>query len=53
MDTALTANPDAYLLGPFTSTDANVEPLHVNKTIYLPTSFVRLFFEWDLATMEA
>ena len=50
---ALAADPDTDLLGPFYSTDANVEPLHKFKTIYLPATFVRIFLERDLNPVEA
>ena len=33
INTAMAANLDSNLLGPFTSTDANVEPLHVRNTV--------------------
>ena len=33
IDTVMAANLDSNLLGPFTSKDANVEPLHVRKTV--------------------
>ena len=53
INTALAAEPDAKLLGTFTSTYANMEPLHIQKTIYLPASFVGIFLDWDLTPMEA
>ena len=37
---------------PFTSTDANVEPLRICKTIYLPTPFIGIFLIRDLTPME-
>ena len=39
INTALVVNPNVNLMGPFTSTDANVEPLCVHNKIYLPTPF--------------
>ena len=53
INTALVVNPNVNLMGPFTSTDANVEPLCVHNKIYLPTPFFRLFLERDLTPMEA
>ena len=45
IDAALALDPDADLLGPFTTTDAVVEPLRFCKMIYLPTPFSSLFLE--------
>ena len=45
INAALEADPEAGLLGSFTSTDANVEPLHVRKTVYLHVSFLGIFLE--------
>ena len=53
IDAALSLDPDADLLGPFTAADADVEPLHVRKTIYLPAPFVGLFLERDITPAEA
>ena len=53
IDTALADDPDADLMGPFTSTDANVKPLCVCKTINLPVPIVRIFLKWDLTPVEA
>ena len=50
---ALDADQDTNLMGPFSSTDTNVEPLCFRKTIYLPATFVRLFLERYLTPMEA
>ena len=52
INTALAADPDAHLLGPFNSTDVDVEPLCIFKTVYLPAPFVRLFLEQDLTTVD-
>ena len=52
-DVALYANPDTNLLGPFSSTDKNVEPLRVPKTVYLPNPLIGLFLNWDLTIVEA
>ena len=43
---ALAADPDTDLLGAFSSTDTNVEPLRIRKTFYLPPPFVGIFLEW-------
>ena len=32
---------------------ANVEPLHIRKTVDLPVPFGRLFLGWDLKPLEA
>ena len=48
IDAELAADPDIDLLGPFTSTDVDVEPLRVRKTIYLPAPFFGIFLEQDL-----
>ena len=53
IDAALAADLDTNLLGTFSSTDMNVEPLRIRKTIYLPAPFARLFLKWDLMPMEA
>ena len=53
IDALLSQDPDAELLGPFTAVDADVEPLYVSKTIYLPAPFFWLFFERDLTPAEA
>ena len=52
-DAVLAANPDTDLLGGLFSMGANVEPLRVCKTIYLPTPFFGIFLEWDLIPMES
>ena len=41
--TVLSDDLDANLLGTFNSMDANVEPLRIHKTIYLPVPFIRKF----------
>ena len=53
IDTTLVSNLGADLLGPFTSTYANVEPLCIRKTIYLPAPFIEIFLKWDLPPVEA
>ena len=53
IDTTMVADPDADLLGPFKSTDANVEPLCIRKTICLPAPFIEIFLKWDLTPVEA
>ena len=53
IDATLAANPDTKLLGPFYSTDMNVEPLRVRKTVYPPMPFVGLFLERYLMPLEA
>ena len=53
IDSALSSNPDTDLLGPFTSTDANVEPLCIRTTFYLPTLFVGILVEWDFMAMDS
>ena len=51
IDTALALKPDEDLLGPFTASDADMEPLCVSKAIYLPVSFTGLFLELELTPM--
>ena len=53
IDAALAANPDTNLLGPFSSTDSNVEPLCIHKTIYLPAPFVGIFLRRYLMLVES
>ena len=53
IDTALDADPDSNLLGPFSYIDANLEPLCIRMTVYLPAPFVGIFPEWYLMPMEA
>ena len=53
INTTLTADPNAKLLGPLTSIDANLEPLCIRKTIYLPAPFIEIFLKWDLPPVEA
>ena len=43
IDAELARDLTMDLLGPFTDADAENEPLHVRKMIYLPTPFVGLF----------
>ena len=51
--TALTDDPDTNLLGPFSSMDANVEPLRICKTVYQTAPFFGIFLERDLTPVEA
>ena len=53
IDTVQADNPDTDLLGPFYSTDTNVEPLLIRKTIYLPAPFLRFFLKRNLTPVEA
>ena len=53
IDTALTADPDTNLMGTFTSTEANAEPLCVRNTVYLPATFAGIFLDQDLTSVEA
>ena len=53
IDTTMATNPGTDLLGHFSSTDVNVEPLCVRKTVCLPAPFVGIFLKRDLAPMEA
>ena len=48
IDAVLAADPDTNLIGDFSSTGANVEPLCVRKTFYLPAPFAGIFLERDL-----
>ena len=50
---ALSADPKTDLLGPFTTDDADVDAIHVQKTIYLPSPFTGIFLERDLALVQA
>ena len=53
IDTVQADNPDTDLLGPFYSTDTNVEPLLIRKTIYLPAPFVGIFLRRYLMLVES
>ena len=53
IDTAMVADSDTDLLGPFSSTDVKVKPLRVRKTGYLPAPFSGIFLERDLTPVEA
>ena len=53
IDTTLVSDLDSDLLGTFTSTYANVEPLCIRKTICLPAPFIETFLTWDLTPVEA
>ena len=53
IDVALYQDPDANLLGPFTAANADVEPLCIHKTIYLPAPFIRLLIERYINLAEA
>ena len=48
IDAVLASDLDTDLLGPFSSTDADVEPLRFRKMIYLPAPFVGIFLKQDL-----
>ena len=48
IDAVLSANLDTNLLGPFSSTEENVEPLRFRKAIYISAPFVRFLLERDL-----
>ena len=52
IDAELSADPYTNLLGPFYSTDVNMEPLCICKTIYLPAPFVGIFLKQDLTPVE-
>ena len=43
IDAALSLDPEADLLVPFTAADAGVEPLRIRRTIYLGALFFGLF----------
>ena len=53
IDEALVRDTKTDLLGPFAITNADMEALRVQKTIYLPTPIVGFFLERDLAHTEA
>ena len=53
IDLAIDAALASNLMGTFSSTDANVEPLHVRKTIYPPAPFIGIFLEQDLTPVES
>ena len=48
IDDALAADPDLYLMGQFVADDANLDSIHVRKTIYLAAPFVGILRERDL-----
>ena len=50
---ALISNPDTNLIGPFYPTEANVKPLRILKTIYLPVSFIGIFLDGYITLVEA
>ena len=53
IDAPLAADLETDLLRPFSSTDADVDPLRVRKTIYIPTPFVGLFLKRYFTSAEA
>ena len=53
IDTTIAADPDADLLGNFTSMYTNVEPLCIRNNIYLSAPFIEIFLERYLTPMEA
>ena len=52
-DAALAQDPDAVILGPFNTSDADMKPLHVRKKIYFPAPFIGIFLERDITPAEA
>ena len=53
IDTELSGNTDADLLGNFISTDATVEPICVRKNIYPPELFAKLFLDRKFTPADA
>ena len=53
IDSAMASDLNTDLLGPFSSKFANVEPICVRKTIYLPAPYMFIFLEWYLTSVEA
>ena len=53
IDTTLAANPNTNLLGPFSSTDANLEPPPRQKYRIPNRAIFRVFLERDLMPVES